>query len=276
LNPHSEIGEIHTMQGIAMLLVGLLILYGIDGVLEKFLPRRGPRAKRAAASSDARPAKTGLVGPLLVSALIAGTLATLFETLPRWQAPERGSLPLPDNQIPKELDGWTSTALNTDLAYLGIVRFRARVDREYTRGRESVRLFVGVGNFETRNGSPLSPKTAFPGSGWWREDALREVALPLDGTRARLSVVRFGTGNRRELVLDWTEGSRGLADEILRDALALDNSAWGRPREGVSVRISTPLGAKSPSRLAAAEALLLDFYRSFRAKIDLTGYPPSA
>ncbi len=274
LNPHSEIGEIHTMQGIAMLLVGLLILYGIDGVLEKFLPRRA-RAKRAAASSDARPAKTSLVGPLLVSALIAGALVTLSETLPRWQAPARGSLPLPDNQIPKELDGWTSTALNTDLAYLGIVRFRARVDREYKRGRESVRLFVGVGNLETRNGSPLSPKTAFPGSGWWREDELREVALPLDGPRARLSVVRFGTGNRRELALDWTQGSRGLADEILRYALALDNSAWGRPREGVSVRISTPLGATSPSRLAAAEALLLDFYRSFRPKIDLTGYPPS-
>ena len=74
------------------------------------------------------------------------------------------------------------------------------------------------------------------------------------------------------LAFDWTEGSKGLGDEIFRFATALDNSAWGRPREGVAVRISTPLHSASPSRQAAAEALLLDFYRSLRPKLDLVGF----
>ncbi len=41
LNPHSDIHEIHTLQGVGMLLVGLLILYGMDGGLERLLAHRG-------------------------------------------------------------------------------------------------------------------------------------------------------------------------------------------------------------------------------------------
>ncbi|MBW2543688.1 MAG: exosortase/archaeosortase family protein, partial [Deltaproteobacteria bacterium] len=46
LNPHSEIHEIHTLQGVAMLLVGLVILYAIDGGLERLLARRSRPAGR--------------------------------------------------------------------------------------------------------------------------------------------------------------------------------------------------------------------------------------
>ncbi|MCH8891623.1 MAG: exosortase/archaeosortase family protein [Myxococcales bacterium] len=40
LNPHSEIAEIHTLQGIGMLLIGVVALYGIDVGLEKLLAQR--------------------------------------------------------------------------------------------------------------------------------------------------------------------------------------------------------------------------------------------
>jgi EpsI family protein len=270
LNPHSEIAEIHTLQGIGMLLVGVVALYGIDGGLEKLLARRSrPAAPRPA--RRAPPSGTvGLAGPLSATAALA-VLVALSTTLPRWEAPVRGSLPFPDSQIPKALGAWTSTKLDTDLSFLGIVRFRARVDRRYERNGESVALFVGVGSRDPRYGSPFSPKTAYPGSGWWSEET-RQIVLQPDGRPARVNVLRYGTGGRRKLAFDWTEGGGGLGDEIFRFATALDNSAWGRPREGIAVRISTPLQNTSPSRQAAAEALLLDFYRSVRPKLDLVGF----
>jgi EpsI family protein len=253
-----------------MLLVGVVILYGIDSGLENLLARRSrPAAPRPA--RQAPPAGTaGLAGPLSATAALA-VLAVLSTTLPRWEAPARGSLPFPDSQIPKTLDAWTSTKLKTDLSFLGIVRFRARVDRRYERDGESVALFVGVGSRNPRYESPFSPKTAYPGTGWWSEET-RQILLQPGDRPARVNVLRFGTGGRRKLAFDWTEGGEGLGDEIFRFATALDSSAWGRPREGVAVRISTPLQNTSPSRQAAAEALLLDFYRSLRPKLDLVGF----
>jgi len=270
LNPSSEVAEIHTLQGIGMLLVGVVILYGIDCGLEKLLAQRKRRAAPRPARQTPPSGTAGLAGPLGATAALV-VLAVLSTTLPRWEAPARGSQPFPDSQIPKALNAWTSTKLTTDLSFLGIVHFRARVDRRYARNGESVELFVGVGSRDPRYGSPFSPKTAYPGSGWWSEET-RQISLPPDGRPARVNVLRYGTGGRRKLVFDWTEGGEGLGGEIFRFATALDSSAWGRPREGVAVRISTPLLNTSPSRQAAAEALLLDFYRSLRPKLDLVGF----
>jgi EpsI family protein len=270
LNPSSEVAEIHTLQGIAMLLVGVLALYGIDWGLEKLLAQRSRPAARRSARQTPPSGKAGLAGPLSATAALA-VLAVLSTTLPRWEAPARGSQPFPSSQIPKALDAWTSTELNTDLSFLGIVRFRARVDRLYERNGESVALFVGVGSRNPRYESPFSPKTAYPASGWWSEET-RQISLQPDGRPARVSILRYGTGGRRKLAFDWTEGGEGLGGEIFRFVTALDNSAWGRPREGVAVRITTQLKNTGPSRQAAAEALLLDFYRSLRPKLDLVGF----
>jgi len=270
LNPSSEVAEIHTLQGIGMLLLGVVILYGIDCGLEKLLAQRNRPAAPRPARQTPPSGTAGLAGPLTATAALA-VLAVLSMTLPRWEAPARGSQPFPDSQIPKALDAWTSTKLTTDLSFLGIVHFRARVDRRYERNGESVALFVGVGSRDPRYGSPFSPKTAYPGSGWWSEET-RQILLPPDGRPARVNVLRYGTGGRRKLAFDWTEGGDGLGSEIFRFATALDSSAWGRAREGVAVRISTPLQNTSPSRQAAAEALLLDFYRSIRPKLDLVGF----
>jgi EpsI family protein len=278
LNPHSEIHEIHILQGVAMLLVGLVILYGIDGGLERLLARYGRPAARRRTPRMPPEETSRHAGPLVATASLIA-LGVLSATLPRWEAPARGSLPFPDSQIPKEFDAWTSTALKTDLSFLGIVRYRARVDRRYERNGKTVELFVGVGSRDPRNGSPFSPKSAFPGSGWWREET-RQISLEpgiRQGAReARVSVLRYGTGGRRKLVMDWTEGSKGLAGETFRYMTALDNSAWNRPREGVAIRITTPLRNSSASAQAAAEALLLDFYRSIQPELDLVGFQPEA
>jgi EpsI family protein len=270
LNPHSEVAEIHTLQGIAMLLVGVVALYGLDGGLEKLLAQRSRRAAPRPPEQTPPPGPARLAGPLSATAALA-VLVALSAALPRWEAPARGSLPYPDSQIPKEIDAWTSTKLKTDLSFLGIVRFRGRVDRRYERNGQFVALFIGVGASERRHGNPFSPKTAYPGSGWWREET-RQISLQPDDRPARVSVLRYGTGGQRKLVFDWTEGGKGLGDEIFRFATAIDNSAWSRSRDGVAFRISTPLPDPSAARQAGAEALLLDFYRSVRPKLDLVGF----
>jgi EpsI family protein len=272
LNPHSEIVAIHNLQGVAMLLLGLLILYAIDGVLERIL---ASPVQPAATAPPSTPGKTqgqsGSAGLVIASALLA-VLVGLSETLPRWEPPLRGSRPFPEEQIPKQLSGWTSSALDTDLEFLGIVRFRARIDRLYQREDEAVRLFVGVGRRDGRDGSPFSPKTAFPGSGWWVEQAQPTQWAP-EGREVHASVMRFGKGTRRRLVFAWNEGTRGPADEVLRFLVARDQSRWARPREGVALRIGTQLSDTSPAARASAEARLREFYREIRPSLGLVGYP---
>jgi EpsI family protein len=270
LNPHSEIVAIHNLQGIVMLLIGLFAVYLFDGLLERVLPRRAaPAVAAPSAHSNSTPSSTpGLITGSAVLVVLVG----LSVMLPRWQMPPRGSLPYPDSQIPKEFDGWTSNRFDTDLRFLGIVRFRARVDRLYQRQGEGVRLFLGVGSSDRRAMSPFSPKTAYPGSGWWVEEQ-RHVRLEPDGRDVRASVVRFGKGTQRRLVFDWNEGTRGRGDEVLRFVIALDQSRWERPREGVAARISTDLKGRRQPAQAAAEARLRDFYAAIRPEMDQVGYP---
>ena len=74
LNPHSSIHSIHNLQGIAMLLVGLTAMYGIDGLLARLLgseepdPSRGDYGiKRGEAASSSGPTpKVILIAFLLV------------------------------------------------------------------------------------------------------------------------------------------------------------------------------------------------------------------
>ncbi len=280
LNPHSEIVEIHTLQGIAVLMVGLLMLYVVDGWLERLLPTRVPAPTRRemhpatqSAGPSARPSggSRRLGVPIIALAASAGLVA-ISELTPRWEPPGKLARPFPSSQIPVEFEGWTSSSMKLDRQFMGIVGFRAYVDRRYERGDDAVRLFAGVGGHELPRSSPFSPKTAFPGSGWWIESS-ESVVLEPDQRSVRLRVLRYGNGARRKLVMDWSEGTNGFVDEVVRAATALDRSAWARSREGVSLRISSVLGDLSGAERAAALARLRGFYQTFRHELDQLGTP---
>ena len=96
-----------------------------------------------------------------------------------------------------------------------------------------------------------------------RAGALLERRLTLARTRAHSDCLRALGSSRFHAVADAVAvmaseappargAAEGPADEVLRGAIALDSSAWGRRREGVAVRMSTPLAAVSPARRAAA------------------------
>jgi exosortase len=281
LNPHSEIVEIHTLQGVAVLMIGLLMLYVVDGWLERWLPTRAPNAKpptvnpapaKLAPDLPNGSSRSGSPIVALVALVVSVALLAISELTPRWEPPGKTDRPFPSSQIPVDYHGWTSSSVKLDRQFMGIVGFRAYIDRRYERGGDAVRLFAGVGGHELPRSSPFSPKTAFPGSGWWIERTESVVVEP-DQRPVRLRVVRFGNGARRKLVFDWKEGTDGFVDEVVRAAAALDRSGWARPREGVSIRISTRLRDLSDTERSAALARLSGFYRTFRPLLDDLGTP---
>src|SRR5262249_33867783 len=90
-NPHADIESIHSLQGILMLLGGVLLLYFIDGLLERVIPEpERISAIERRARSGARP-RAGLAPRV---AVLAGFSAALFAIswLPR-SPPSPGSPP---------------------------------------------------------------------------------------------------------------------------------------------------------------------------------------
>lgn len=235
LMPLAETVTIHNLQGIAMLLLGLVLLYLLDGALERVLPARDrtPTAHPGSASrARSVPAPWVAVGVLLAA------VGTSY-AVPRWDPLRPPSAPL-ELSVPRELDGWRAVAdLETDRVFLGRVGFDESIERRYRKGRQTVDLFVGIADPADRLTDPFSPKTLRPGSGWVVEEAGVATVGP-EGRQVDTRLLR--AGSRRVLVYHWTEGTAGPADELLRHLLALDSSPLRREREGVVVRLTTELG----------------------------------
>jgi EpsI family protein len=261
LNPLAETVTIHNLQGIVMLLVGLMMIYGIDGLLERFLPAVGsttrtPKAGSGAASADGT--RTGARGGATAPWIAAGVLgiaAVLTLALPVWHRPPipRAALRL---QVPEEVGAWRSTALETDRVFLGRVGFDDSLERRYRRGGDAVDLFVGVSRREERRRAPFSPKTLRPGSGWVVEEASR-AELTASGREVDSRLLR--SGSRRLLVYHWTAGDGGLADESIRNLLALDSSPMRREGHGVVIRLATEVGGDSGGGRRRAEVRINRF-----------------
>ena len=258
LNPHSKVAEIHTIQGIAILLSGLVLLYLVDGVLGRWLADRpGPQARGTTLPPG------GVIRTPAVAAATLAVCAAISFWLPHWETPQTPYVRL-GNQIPSELAGWIGSDVETDRVFLGLVALGQSVERRYEAGRHQVDVFVGLGDHARRLQTLFSPKTALPGSGWIVEETGR--ARLADGSDIATSVVRRRT--ERRLVYHWYEGSRSLAVESLRTLLALDASPLQRARDGVVVRLSTPLHNATEADRERAARVLQSFYSVLRPELD--------
>ena len=246
LNPHSEVIAIHNLQGIVILLVGLVTVYALDTFLERFPGLdAGPAPIAAAASSFSSSAV------LVATAVLALVLNGMNQWLPVWQSPavETASL---HSLVGEALEKWSSEKIPPDFSFRGSARFGEVVGRDFRLDTGSVSVFVAESDFDQRGGSPLSPVTALPGSGWKvAEDA---TILQPDGRRLQVRVVE--KGKQRLLVHHWVVGSRGLLVETARSLLALDRSPQRREAPIVVVRLSTPLLDRRPDARRAAEQRL--------------------
>jgi exosortase len=262
LNPHSEIIAIHNLQGIVILLVGLVIVYCLDAFLERFDWLDAAPPPLLSANRGFAPSQS-----LAVTVAFAVGFQALNLWLPVWQAPpdERPSLhPL----VGDALDNWASEKIAADFSFRGSARFGEVVNRKYHMDGGTVSVFVAESDFDQRGGSPLSPITALPGSGW--KVAEESVAQASDDQWVRVRVVE--KGKRRLLVHHWVEGSRGLAAETLRAFFALDRSPFRRPDPILVFRLSTPLQDRRSAALEAAGRRLERIERSLSDGLVLARY----
>ena len=246
LNPHSEIIAIHNLQGIAILLVGLIVVYAADGFLERF-----PALSRPAGDFLPAERKFSYPASLVASAATALALLGLNAGLPPWESSESEIASL-HTLVGEALDKWSSEKLDPDFSFRGSARFGEVVKRKYRLDTGPVSVFMAESDFDQRGGSPLSPVTAVPGSGW---KLTEDEDLPdsrWGGVQERVAE----KGKRRELVRHWVVGTRGLLAETLRSFLALDRSPLRRAEPIVVVRLSTPIADRRANARGQAERRL--------------------
>ena len=240
-NPHADISSIHNLQGVAMLLGGVLLLYFLDGALEKVFRSPTPlsaweRAVRSGPASRAPLApRVATVFAFSVCLLAVSFLPASEPVVPRAKRATE--------VLPLELGPWRGQDQKIDWLFLGKAKFAQTLHRRYSAGADAVDVFLGQADPSTRVRSYLSPKAAYPGAGWLTESESRgQIA----GREVTLRVLRKGA-NRR-LVAHWFEGSPGLGTETAR-ALIGRFPADALP---IAVRLSTDLpSAQDDARLRA-------------------------
>jgi len=260
LNPYSEFAAVHTTQGIVMVVGGVLLLAAFDWVLGRVLPA-GPLAPSTAGAS------TRLQGDpmrrLALILVVLGSLGTAQFWIDAWEPDE--PLPKPLFNFPAQAGVWrVASGLPLDQQYLGSVGLAEWLNRRYARGDEWVEAFVGADRRLQRRASLISGKTALPGSGWAVLER-RFVELEPDG----LVVEELSLRSRSELRLayHWREGTKSVAVEAWRSALALDQSPLRRPGRALVFRVSTPFRddeagrAEARRRLSEFSRKLVDFHR---------------
>lgn len=268
LNPYSEISTVHSTQGIAMLLVGVLLLAGIDRLLELLLAST-PRAARNPLEADAPRPIPALRVTVAGGALLALAAATVLVS--PWQSPPLDHRTLQD--LPIRLGEWVSEPIRVDSTFLGSVKFRELAWRRYWLGEEEVHVFVGLDDRLDRRRSLLSEKTRLPGTGWWVQHAAPIADVEgLDDAE----VLLLRSRGDEKLAVHWYEGVEPLGTEIARSFLALDRGPLRRPGTARVVRIETPVEPSTQGLIEAQDRLqaFLPVVREILAALERGERPP--
>lgn len=255
LDPGSRMAEDHVVQGLTALVAGVLMIAAVDGVAERVAARGGDSPEAEAPRRSQRPPRSEMRLALLVG--LAAVLAGGSVAIPTFQ-PAQAAAGRPLYELPAELGDWRASALPYDRDFLGSVEFTQWVHRRYERGEggAAVDVFLGANDRLDRSGSLLSPKNRFPGSGWTLDAGRSRVVASGDPpVRAHIA----SRGSQRALVYSWYRGTDGLLAEIVRNALALDNSPFRREGRALFVRLSTPI-APTPSGVRRARERLRRLY----------------
>jgi exosortase len=244
LNPYSDIAAVHTAQGLVMVVVGVLMLAGLDSLLGRVLPTPRPRTRRRLPPRS--PLSATRLVPVVATSIVLLVGSFVWEP---WRQPERRVDPLA--RFPVEIDGRPAKGLKLDKQFLGTTTFSEWVRRSYGTGDSQIEVFLGGDDRRSGGVRLLSSKTTVLESGWSIVERGRRRLE--SGREVDWLVLR--SGPRWQLVWHWREGVGRTGEEILRGVLALDRSPWRVNDRAVVVRVATPLRA-TPDGRRAAEARL--------------------
>lgn len=248
----------HSMQGVLMLIVGVVLLWGLDEAMDRIAKGRDaedgdPETRGEGHRVEGRLSlwrMSGLTGLLVVT----GVWSSLLEP---WTPT---SLPGSDvHAIPRELGQWVTDQepLAVDREYLGSVRFSSRTWRRYQRGDESVTLFIGANDRLRRDRSLVSDKTVTLESGSFVVGEPLGIADSDASGLEKLVQVRTREGQTL-LVRHGYQNTSGLWVETFRSAFGLDRGPKRRTLPARVLRIATPL-EPSPGGLDRARRRLEAF-----------------
>ena len=244
LNPHSEIVAIHNLQGVLILLLGLMLLYGLDGLLARWLSPKAATApaEPAAAASAEGAGAWGYVftGVLLTLVALSFGVGAYQPEIPLTKPPAlRAEIPLEVDEGPGDAveaasgQGvrWQGRPAEYEFGFLESVLYREILVRTYQRidtaeqaerkprrrkpkavGPE-VDLSLVVAPNAQRFRSALSPKLMRPGSGWQIEGERRAR------TRRRAPARRVAAG---------AQGIEARARQRVERGRAVDRRAVGK------------------------------------------------
>jgi EpsI family protein len=262
LNPSSDLASIHSLQGLAIFLLGLLTLYGVDSLLQRVL---GGSEARIGEPETALPPNTdwGQRGSAIALAVLLAGMLGVSLWGPRWNLPDPPQRP--KIALPEEIDGWEVVRmLKSENYFLGSVAFRSRWYGEYQRGSEKVSVFIGYDDRLDRDRSLISPKNAVPGAGWVVEE---RTPIQLAPSRLGAESVSARSGRTRILSFHWYEGTDPIVLEVLRAGLATDQSSLRRPEGAWVVRLTTDL-AQTRDGKKRAEARLQGFAELLGPRVE--------
>lgn len=294
LNPHSSIHSIHNLQGIAMLLVGLLLIYVLDVLLERVLgvpdvaegaadsvaraagddsgvdsgidsgiygAIRETSASEHAAMARSRAPRMALVLVALASMLIAGRALTPYE-------PPGGLSEMPDAVLTRVFTDARSKVIPPDFQFRGTLRYLAHANRHTLFAGEPLEVFLGVANEPIRQHTLLSERLAWPSSGWV---PVEESFVDLGEGAQQVRRMLLKRGGRSIVSYSGYPRSRGLLIENWRQAAALDRSPFIRDEHMLAVRLSTGFG-RGAGTLDEADQRMRDAWKKLSSALD--GYAP--
>lgn len=255
-NPLSDYSTDHTLQGIGVVVVGVLSLALIEKILQRIYPQPPPAP--VPRPDPSRNAEVPRAWALLAVAVVC--LSASF-AIDRWQA---GALPRWSVTMPIEWDGWKARKEPADEQFLGSVYYSRLLYRRYEKGDDEVRVLAARDDRLKRDRSILSPKNAVPGRGW---KIVERRTLDTAWTDAVVEEIVATQRGRQSLILHWYEGSPGFRTEAIRAVLGLENSSWRQREELRMFRVSTNLPRGEIHRLRARKRIE-KFAQEIRGSLD--------
>jgi exosortase len=271
----------HTPQGIAVLLVGSVLLYAIAALVQPVSVARGLEAKE---EGTVQPVPSNRVARspqfLAFGVALSGTLAFLSFLLPLLGAtparPARDSLALP-----LEHASWTGTPLPVDYFFPYESSLHPQQHVEYRKTDERGRALL-VDLFVARElpmGSGLNripgSKLLRPASDWSID--FREPTRIWDlGIEGEHGILTRNAGEEQVLVLTWRVHDSGLVVESLKSMFGPDAcEAWGGPCGRVVARVAVPILRPGPRGQDRAMTTARRFLRDFEDVLDSLARSPS-
>ncbi len=224
----------HTPQGIAVIVLGTLLLYGLGVLLA--------RARREAPAVE--PGERGIVaGPsrLVVASIPSmGALALASLLIPQFPAP-RSPARHEVIDFPEAKDGWTSMPAPHEPLFTGVfargIHRRYQIEGGPRQAPDIVDVLVAYEDPLYPEATRLfSSKALLPGPDWQLENERLDRIWALEREIEWASASR-PPGSERALVHVWRPGDLGLAREAWRDLLGIETSPWRRARPRALVRL---------------------------------------